>query len=154
MKNDNLEQFKNVRTALLSEKQELEARLHEINEALGQNFFVQARRGRPTGAGLTLKDAVLQVIAGKSLTKQEILTAVENLGYRFSTANPINSLGVILYGRDPKFKNDRGRFSLSPATLAALNKENGTDSSPEPEAKPEPKAESKPEPKQKRGQSS
>jgi hypothetical protein len=45
------------------------------------------------------------------LTKEEILEGVKNLGYRFSTSNPLNSLGVILYGKKPKFRNDSGRFS-------------------------------------------
>jgi hypothetical protein len=50
---------------------------------------------------------------GKSLTKHEILDAVLASGYQFSTNDPLNSLGVILYGKNPKFKNQNGRFSLS-----------------------------------------
>jgi hypothetical protein len=34
------------------------------------------------------------------------------MGYQFSTDDPLNSLGVILYGKNPKFKNEGGRFSL------------------------------------------
>ncbi|MGZ8898636.1 MAG: hypothetical protein ACXW3Z_00950, partial [Limisphaerales bacterium] len=48
---------------------------------------------------------------GGPLSKEEILNGVKQLGYRFSTNNPLNSLGVILYGKSPKFKNDAGRFS-------------------------------------------
>ena len=43
--------------------------------------------------------------------KQEILDAIHKLGYRFTTKNPMNSLGVILYGKNPRFKNENGRFS-------------------------------------------
>lgn len=35
------------------------------------------------------------------------------MGYRFSTKDPMNSLGVILYGKNPRFKNDGGRFSAT-----------------------------------------
>jgi hypothetical protein len=52
------------------------------------------------------------VIEGKAMTKHEILDAVLGAGYQFSTDDPLNSLGVILYGKKPKFKNDIGRFSL------------------------------------------
>ncbi len=91
----------------------------EIDEALG----TLGLRGKesyygprmPTGRArneLSLKEAVLKVIEGKALTKHEILDAVLALGYHFSTDDPLNSLGVILYGKKPKFKNDHGKFSL------------------------------------------
>jgi len=47
------------------------------------------------------------------MTKEEILEGVQQLGYTFSTTNPLNSLGVILYGKNPRFKNENGRFSSS-----------------------------------------
>jgi hypothetical protein len=61
---------------------------------------------------MSLRDAVMKVIEGKCLTKHEILDQVIRIGYRFSTEDPLNSLGVILYGKSPKFKNESGRFSL------------------------------------------
>ena len=61
---------------------------------------------------MSLKEAVLKVIEGKALTKNEVLDAVFALGYQFTTDDPLNSLGVILYGKLPKFKNDHGKFSL------------------------------------------
>jgi hypothetical protein len=67
--------------------------------------------GRPRNE-ISLKEAVLKVIEGKSLTKHEILDAVIAKGYQFATDDPLNSLGVILYGKKPKFKNIKGRFSL------------------------------------------
>ena len=96
-------------------------RLQEINQALGQSEASSSipttrpsggRRGRGRAAGgLSLRDAVLRV-ATTPLTKEEILQRVQSLGYRFSTKNPLNSLGVILYGRNPKFRNESGRFSV------------------------------------------
>jgi hypothetical protein len=46
------------------------------------------------------------------MTKHEILDAILMLGYQFSTDDPLNSLGVVLYGKKPKFKNEKGKFSL------------------------------------------
>lgn len=125
MKSD-IRRYINLRDSLMQEKTKLENRLQEINEALGHeraptaNVSTGARmpqksgtrrgRGRASG-GLSLRDAVLQVTSGGALSKEEILSGVQGLGYRFSTNNPMNSLGVILYGKKPRFKNDGGRFS-------------------------------------------
>jgi hypothetical protein len=118
-----IRRYLSLRDSLLKEKNILEVRLQEINQALGQSSSAALeatatapsgprgrRRGR-RGGGISLRDAVMQV-ATTPLTKEEILQKVEGLGYRFSTKNPLNSLGVILYGKNPKFRNDGGRFSL------------------------------------------
>jgi hypothetical protein len=119
MKSDALKQYVALRDSIFSEREELIARLREIDDALG----AMGLRGRDSYYGprtpsgrvrneLSLKEAVLKVIDGKSLTKHEILDAVLRMGYQFSTDDPLNSLGVILYGRNPKFKNEGGRFTL------------------------------------------
>jgi len=121
MKNstDALKQYGVLRDAILAEREQLIVRLREIDEALG----AMGLRGRdsyygprtPTGRvrnEMSLKDAVLKVVENKALTKHEILDAVLSLGYQFSTDDPLNSLGVILYGKKPKFKNNGGKFSL------------------------------------------
>jgi hypothetical protein len=119
MKPDYLKEFLSARDAISAERDQLIARLREIDAALGamgirnstSYYGPRAATGR-TRNTLSLKEAVLKVIEGKSLTKQEILDGVLALGYHFSTNDPMNSLGVILYGRKPKFKNVAGRFSL------------------------------------------
>ena len=124
-----IKKYITLRDALVQEKTRLESRLREINSALGQNQEpasgrggsvaqpVTARRGRRGArSGLSLRDAVLQATGKGPLTKEQILEAVKGLGYRFSTNNPLNSLGVILYGKNPKFKNSDGRFSPSGPT--------------------------------------
>lgn len=123
MKND-IRRYISLRDSLIQEKSKLESRLREISEALGESseqrstptlarpaVAASGRRGRRSSGGLSLRDAVLQVTSRGPLTKQEILDGVQQLGYRFSTNNPANSLGVILYGKNPRFKNDDGRFS-------------------------------------------
>jgi hypothetical protein len=119
MKTDALKQYVSLRDSIFAEREQLVSRLREIDEALG----AMGLRGRdayygprtPTGRvrnELSLKEAVMKVIDEKALTKHEILDAVLRIGYQFSTNDPLNSLGVILYGKSPKFKNENGRFSL------------------------------------------
>ncbi|MGV3774063.1 MAG: hypothetical protein ACO1QB_14275 [Verrucomicrobiales bacterium] len=146
MKIDNLEQYINVREALIKEKAELEERLSRIQEALGEpiqstsipanakasrvsnassasNTGAGPRRGRPpVGGGQSLREVVAGVLTNSGpLTKQEILEKVLRTGYKFSTTNPANSLGVILYGKDNGFKRENGRFAL-PGGAAARGK--------------------------------
>ena len=125
-----IKKYISLRDALIQEKTRLESRLREINSALGQTEDLSGRgasisqtatpkRGRRGArSGLSLRDAVLQATSKGPLTKEQILEAVKGFGYRFSTNNPLNSLGVILYGKNPKFKNSDGRFSPMGATNA------------------------------------
>jgi hypothetical protein len=119
MKPDALKQYVSLRDSIFAEREQLIARLREIDQALGamglrcRDAYYGPRT--PTGRvrnELSLKEAVLKVIESKALTKHEILDAVLALGYQFSTDDPLNSLGVILYGKNPKFKNVGGKFSL------------------------------------------
>lgn len=119
MKNDSLKQYVGLRDAIFEERQQLITRLREIDEALG-NLGLRGRDAyygprTPTGRvrnDKSLKEVVLQVLDGKALTKHDILDEVLRSGYQFSTDDPLNSLGVILYGKNPKFKNEGGKFSL------------------------------------------
>lgn len=132
MRTDSLKQFVTLRRQLAEERDQLEKRMREINEALGEMPLPSlspiqgatasapsqpARRGRrPAGGGESLRDHVIAVLQqGGSKSKEEILSAVKARGYKFSTSNPLNSLGVILYGKNPKFKRVDGKFSLSGA---------------------------------------
>jgi hypothetical protein len=119
MKSDALSEYVSLRDGIINEREQLIKRLREIDDAIG----AMGVRGRdsyygprtPTGRArneMSLKEAVSKVIEGKSLRKDEILDAVLRLGYQFSTDDPMNSLGVILYGKNPKFKTVDGRFSL------------------------------------------
>lgn len=119
MKPDALKQYVALRDSIVAEREEIITRLREIDEALsamglrGRDSYYGPRT--PTGRvrnELSLKESVLKVIEGKALTKHEILDAVLAIGYTFSTDDPLNSLGVILYGKKPKFKNEHGKFSL------------------------------------------
>lgn len=131
MRNNSLQQFVRLRQELSQERGRLEERLRQINEALGemplpslshiQGAIGQSirgktggRRGRVSGAGgQSLREHVLAVLANGPMTKEDVLSAVQKNGYKFSTNNPLNSLGVILYGKTPKFNRADGRFSLT-----------------------------------------
>jgi hypothetical protein len=118
MKTDTLKQFVHLRDALLKEKAQIEARLEEIVQALdleggGYPSSGQARGKRPARPknAMSLREAVIHVTSQQPLTKQEILSAIQKLGYQFTARNPINSLNVVLYGKKPRFRNEEGRFS-------------------------------------------
>ena len=133
MKHDKLKQYASLRTSLISEKAELEARLAEINGALGESAPVvktaskaasaavevaskPAKRGpgrRPRN-GASLKDAVVAVLkANKSLGRQDLLKAVIAAGYKFSAKDPLNSLSTLVYSNKKLFKANSGAISLA-----------------------------------------
>jgi len=135
MKSDNVQQYLSLRQSLLTEKAALEARLAQVSKALsGQPTapaapapYTGKRRGRPPGKAkakpgpkpgrtraknsMSMREAVFKVLAGKALGRQDVLVAVLKLGYKFSTNNPLNSLGVVLY-KDKGIKLKAGKFSL------------------------------------------
>lgn len=126
MKIDSIKQYTALRESLVSEKQRLEVRLKAIDDALGfatpdapvtEQAPLRSTAARAVRKGrrgpFSLKTAVMRVTANQPRTKEEILEAVKKLGYQFKTSNPMNSLGVILYGKSPKFRRENGRFSYS-----------------------------------------
>jgi hypothetical protein len=125
MKRDSLSHFIKLRHALETERDQLAARLQEVTAALGtadsgdSASIAPARKGSPRKPRVarvsntaSLKEAILAAIKGKALTKEEVLAGVEGSGYQFRTKNPLNSIGTVLYGKKPKFRNEGGRFSV------------------------------------------
>lgn len=136
--NDPLKQFTALKASMQAERARLVARLAELDQALGiigasaapapVAAVVKAVKGpkvkAPKAAGkpagkrvkneLSLKEAVLKVLAAGPLSKEQILAAVAKLGYQFNAGKPINSLNTLLYGsKKPKFKNTDGAFSVA-----------------------------------------
>jgi len=116
---DAIKQYVSLRDSIIAERDQLLTRLREIDAALGamglrgkENYYGPKTSADRASNAMSLKEAVFKVIEGKSLTKHEVLDAVLALGYKFSTHDPLNSLGVVLYGKNPKFKRIHGRFSL------------------------------------------
>jgi hypothetical protein len=142
MRIDSLQQFIKLRRELMQERDSVSRRLAQINEALGElpassESAVQgvteqssaparspARGGgrqaaAGAGGGTSLREHVLAVLREGGKTKEEVLAAVQRRGYKFQTNNPLNSLGVILYGKNPKFNRVDGRFSLPGGAAAS-----------------------------------
>ena len=123
MKNDPIKQYVQLRQKLESERTAIVARLKEIEAALGSPLVKAAvatatvaaaprtRTRKRAQNSLSLKEAILQVTSKQALTKNEILDAIQKAGYKFETNNPLNSIGTVLYGKSPKFKNNDGKFS-------------------------------------------
>jgi hypothetical protein len=130
MKSNNpLKDYVAVRDAIFAERETLIARLREIDEAIGpiglrgkdSYYGPRTQTGRARN-DKSLKEVVMEVIDGKAMTKHDVLDAVLRSGYQFSTDDPLNSLGVILYGKSPKFENTSGKFSLPKSALKVLPK--------------------------------
>src|SRR5437016_2295432 len=137
MKHDPLTQYISLRDALVREKAELEQRLREISQALGSDQgsvgtaaatsppptprATPAYSGRRTGRGnnaLSLREAVIEVLSRQPLSRREIIAAVQRIGYRFASKDPLNSLGMVLYGKNPRFRNIDGRYVIEGRTPA------------------------------------
>ena len=117
--NDKLQQYLASLKALHAEKARLEARLEQINAALAETpGAATGRRGRRVGRrgharrnGLSLREAVVQVTRSRALSKPEILQAIQRIGYKFATKDPMNSLNAMLYAPANRFRNQNGRFA-------------------------------------------
>ncbi len=159
MKHDPLTQYISLRDALVREKAELEQRLREISQALGPDqgsagaaaatsppstppAATPAYSGRRSGRGhnaLSLREAVIQALSQRSLSRREIIEAVQRLGYRFASKDPLNSLGMVLYGKNPRFRNIDGRYVIEgrpPAQAASFSAPQQTASPYQPVASP------------------
>jgi len=110
--------FKQVRERVLEYRRSLEDRVRQIDEVLAEGFpgasspstlgSENGARRRPKNR-MSLKEAVVQVTTERALTKREILKAIHELGYRFSSPYPVNSLNAVLYSKGQFMKKD-GKF--------------------------------------------
>ena len=118
---DAVQQFTALRSALLREREAIQQRLQRIDAALagqGQASALTQQKGRRrTGTSrpentMNIREAIIQVTAKKALTVREIVEAVQKIGYRFQSANPVNSVGAYLYGAGKKdFRRKDGKFA-------------------------------------------
>ena len=141
MKLDPLQQYAKLHKQLTEEKGQLESRLNQINQVLGDELPPEqlapssfrptevparaaARRGRKPRAGneMSMREAVLKALSQGPLARKDLVKAVEDVGYVFSTKNPLNSIGSILYAKNTPVKSKDGMFYLpgsgATATLA------------------------------------
>jgi hypothetical protein len=129
MRNDPLQQYAKLRRQLLEEKTKLEARLNEISQVLGSEGIQtrpaatvqtqespskpKARRRRRYGARntITMREAILEALSDRPLSRKELLKAVQAIGFRFTTKNPLNSISSVLYAKGTPIKKTlEGKF--------------------------------------------
>src|SRR5204862_3009870 len=80
--------------------------------------------------GMSLREALLKVLAQGPRTKNELLEDVQKIGYRFTATDPMNSLQAFLYGTGKSlFNRVEGRFSLigGPSMSVPAAARNGTE---------------------------
>ena len=127
MINKQLEEFMGMRESLLGERKSLEEQIKQIDEALGVpdglglRGVVGRRRVKRARNEMSLKQAISEVIAKKPMGRREILTAVQELGYKFSTSHPFNSLSAALYS-NKAFAKDGNVFGLANSKNASSRK--------------------------------
>ena len=81
-----------------------------------------AAKGARKQNALSLKEVISKALIGGALDRKAILEAVKNLGYKFSTNNPLNSLTVSLYTHKGIHKNGKLYSLKSGADKAAPKK--------------------------------
>jgi hypothetical protein len=100
-----------VKFWIIREREHLVNRLNEIDQALGQMGEPRKAYGSRVHNTMNIKEAITKVTAKSPLTVREIVEAVQAIGYKFTTRNPINSVGAYLYGAGKKqFTRKEGNF--------------------------------------------
>jgi hypothetical protein len=141
MRLDPLQQYAKLHKQLTEEKSQLESRLNQINQVLGGEGPPEqiapspsvptesparpaTRRGRKPKAGnqMSMREAVLKALSQGPLARKELVKAVEDVGYVFTTRNPLNSIGSILYAKNTPVKSKAGKFYL-PGSAATVTRE-------------------------------
>ena len=127
MKIDPLKQYAQLREKLTAEKAELEARLQQIKAVLTPKAMAPIaeptvqlepspskgqRRGRGQNA-LSMREMITKALTERGpLARKELGQAVLDLGYKSKAKNPLGSMGIVLYGKNPPFKKKDGKFCL------------------------------------------
>ena len=121
---DAVQQFTALRAALIRERDAIRQRLQQIDAALagvGKTTAPAApkkpgpRSGgrRRAGNTMNIREAITKVTAAKPLSVRDIVGAVQKTGYKFTSRNPVNSVGAYLYGAHGRkhFKRVDGKFA-------------------------------------------
>ena len=154
MRLDPLQQYAKLHKQLTEEKSQLESRLNQINQVLGGERPPEQvapssseptevapppakRRGRKPKVGnqMSMREAVLKALSQGPLARKELVKAVENVGYVFTTRNPLNSIGSILYDNNTPIKSKDGKFYLPGSAATATQARAGNAGVPAPTRK-------------------
>jgi hypothetical protein len=134
MKSNPVNQYLSVREQLLNERICIKQRLAQINEVLGgvsvkstpASAAIPRVMSRPAlphvqhpSNTMTIRDALIKAIAKGPLARHELVNAVAATGYVFGSDDPLNSMGLILYGKNSPFVKKDGKFALPNHQMAA-----------------------------------
>jgi hypothetical protein len=72
-----------------------------------------------------MREAVLQALSNGPLARKELVRAVKDVGYIFTTKNPLNSIGSILYAKNTPVKSRGGKFYLAAGSVSSTGDNNG-----------------------------
>ena len=146
MKIDALKQYAKLRQQLTEEQSQLQTRLNEINQVLGNQTTPASpptttptseaetptpvaqpkKRGRPPGGKMSMRAAITQALSERGpLSRGELGQAVVELGYKSQAKNPLGSLGILLYSKNSPFKKKDGKFYLPGSTAVETPVGNG-----------------------------
>ncbi len=96
-------------------KAKLSAGTRKVNTAGRKGAGKAAKKAKTAKGGYVrknmkpLSDYIYEATKDRALTRQEILNEVVRLGYKFSSKNPLNSLGQTLYSSG-KFEKSNHKF--------------------------------------------
>ena len=112
---EKLKSFLEKRDSLLQTRAKILEKIREIDQLLGSGgnlpvLEIGQRRRRPKNE-INLRDAIGKALADGPKDRNQILEAVQAMGYKFSTNNPLNSLSAALY-TNKQFAKDGQIFSL------------------------------------------
>ncbi|MBT5926188.1 MAG: hypothetical protein HOH33_06185 [Verrucomicrobia bacterium] len=112
---EKLRTFLEKRDSLLQSRAKILEKIREIDHLLGSGgnlpvLEIGQRRRRPKNE-MNLKDAIGKALADGPKNRNQILEAVQAMGYKFSTNNPLNSLSAALY-TNKQFNKDGQIFSI------------------------------------------
>jgi hypothetical protein len=146
---DPLQQYAKLRQHLMEEKSQLQSRLAEINQVLGPDSgevpsanaraqvvaTAKPRRGRRTRNTMSMREAVLKALSKGPVARKDLVRAIEAVGYKFASRNPLNSIGSILYAKNSPVKSKDGKFYVEGAGLGGPAESNETEEKPRGRAK-------------------
>ncbi|MDA7618419.1 MAG: hypothetical protein P8L18_04795 [Verrucomicrobiota bacterium] len=115
------------RDELLQTRIRILEKIREIDRFLvsgdQKNSLKSGRQGRRPKNEMSLKEAIARALAEGSKDRRQILSAVQAMGYQFSTNNPLNSLSAVLYSHKG-FSKDGPNFSLLEAGKRTKKRQN------------------------------
>jgi hypothetical protein len=66
---------------------------------------------------MSMREAALKSLSNGPVARKDLVKAVEAVGYKFTSNDPLNSLGSVLYAKNGPIKNKDGKFYVKGGAL-------------------------------------